>query len=70
MSDPLEIDLAYFYPKDNAVRHHTDKFELIHDEIPVPILRRGQKFTIAVRFKERNFDENLDLVRFVFSYGK
>lgn len=70
MGENLEIDVVYFYPKENAAQHHTDKFELVHDVLPLPILRRGQKFTVAVRFRGRNFEENKDLVRFLFSYGK
>lgn len=67
----LEVDLVYFYPKENAELHRTDRFELVHDEAPVPILRRGQTFTVAIRFAQgRNFQEGVDLVRVAFSFGK
>lgn len=71
MGENLEVDLVYLYPMDNAKQHHTDKFEIVHDEVPIPVLRRGQKFTMAVRFlDDKNFQEGRDLVRVIFSYGK
>lgn len=70
MSEILQVELVHLYPLENAQLHHTEKFELVHEEEPVPILRRGQKFTVALRFANRGFDVKKDLVRLIFSYGK
>lgn len=69
MADNLKVDLVNFYPVENATEHHTDRFELVHDEVPIPILRRGQKFFMSIRFSQRKFDIKSDLVRLVFNYG-
>lgn len=66
----LEIESVYFYPKENSKTHKTDKYEMVHDEEnPVAIFRRGMQFTIAIRFANRGFDKNKDLVRLLFDYG-
>lgn len=66
----LEVIDVYLYPNENAIEHKTNKFELVHDEDePIPVLRRGQRFSMAVRFKERNFEEGKDLLRLIFSFG-
>lgn len=66
----LEIESLYLYPVENAKKHKTDKFELIHDEEnPIPILRRGIKFTAAIRFKNRGYNVKEDQIRLVFEYG-
>jgi transglutaminase 1 len=70
MSENLQVELVYFYPKENSKPHKTDKFELIYDEQnPIPILRRGLKFTIAVRFKAKTYDPQKDRVRLIFNFG-
>lgn len=66
----LTVEMAYFYPKENAVAHKTDKFELVHDEDhPIPILRRGLKFTLAVRFMGRSYQKGKDIVKLIFNFG-
>lgn len=68
--DSLNVELLYLYPKENGKKHKTDKFELIHDEDnPIPILRRGIKFTLAIRFKSRGFNANYDQIRLIFEFG-
>lgn len=67
----LKVELAYLYAKENAKVHKTDKYEMVHDEeFPVPILRRGIKFTMSIRFIDRAYDSNLDDVKIIFNYGK
>lgn len=67
MSD--NVELVYFYPRENAKQHKTDKFEIVYDEDPIPVLRRGQKFTVAIRFKNP-YDSDRDQVRLFFNFGK
>lgn len=69
MSEHLKVESLCFYPLENAAEHRTDRFELIHDEDPIPILRRGQLFNVAVRFSNRSVDLNKDFVRLMFNYG-
>ncbi|KAG5896285.1 hypothetical protein JTB14_008842 [Gonioctena quinquepunctata] len=40
-----------------------------YEENPTAVLRRGLKFTVAVRFLNRAYDKNKDLVRILFNYG-
>nr|XP_023026500.1 hemocyte protein-glutamine gamma-glutamyltransferase-like [Leptinotarsa decemlineata] len=66
----LETETVYLYPKENATPHKTDQYELVQDEEnPIAVLRRGKKFTLALRFLNRAFDKQRDLVRLVFNYG-
>lgn len=70
MTDNLQVESIFLYPKENAKAHKTDLFELIHDEVsPVPILRRGLKFTLAIRFANRRLDETNDQIRLLFNFG-
>jgi hypothetical protein len=68
---PLKVTAVTFYPEGNGKHHRTSKFELV--ERDTPILRRGQTFFIAVAFgadqNKRKFDESLDAIRLVFSFG-
>lgn len=67
----LRIESLYLYPLENAKQHKTERFELVHDnENPVPILRRGISFTMAVRFVDRAYDASKDSVKFIFNFGK
>uniref|UniRef100_A0A2P2HW15 protein-glutamine gamma-glutamyltransferase n=1 Tax=Hirondellea gigas TaxID=1518452 RepID=A0A2P2HW15_9CRUS len=64
------VDRIHFYIKDNAKQHNTIKFDQIHDEdSPKPVLRRGQTFYVAIRFKERNYDAEKDRVILNFLFG-
>lgn len=70
MGENLEVESVYLYPLENSKRHKTEKYEVIHDENPIPILRRGERFTLAIRFMNRPFRKDLDLVKLIFNYGK
>lgn len=67
--EPLQVDVVYFYPKENAQPHNTMKFEVVNDENPTTtIVRRGQPFNGVIRFN-RSYDEAADMVQFVFTLG-
>lgn len=67
----LETEMIYLYPEENSEPHYTKNYELVHDEQqPIAVLRRGKRFTMAVRFIGRDFDEERDDVQINFNYGK
>lgn len=66
----LSIQSVYLYPEANADRHHTDRYEVLQFKQPIPVLRRGQCFTCAVRFIEREFILVRDSLKLVFSLGE
>lgn len=66
----LEIESLHFYPLENAAKHHTDRFEIIHSEPRVPVIRRGQSFVVALRFQNRNYIPKTDKIKFIFNCGK
>lgn len=71
MTDNLKVEIIYFYALENAKQHHTDKYEVVHDEENVtPVLRRGHKFNIAIRFIGRQYSSGTDNVSVIFNYGK
>lgn len=66
----LKVEIAYLYPKENAKIHKTIKYEMVHDEdLPVPVLRRGLKFTMSIRFVGRNFEGDKDDLKIIFNFG-
>lgn len=69
MGENLRVQLIYLYPLENAGAHKTDKFELVHEENATPVLRRGQKFSMALRFEGRSFEKERDAVRLIFNFG-
>ncbi|XP_017784889.1 PREDICTED: hemocyte protein-glutamine gamma-glutamyltransferase-like [Nicrophorus vespilloides] len=70
MKHNLKVDLVCLFPKENSTSHKTDKFDLVRDEEnPIAVLRRGLKFTIAIRFSERNYEDERDIVKLIFSFG-
>ncbi|KAL3284529.1 hypothetical protein HHI36_018687 [Cryptolaemus montrouzieri] len=70
MSDCLVVEIAYLYIKENAVQHKTDMFDMVNnEEIQTPILRRGMKFTLAIRFNNGGFRDGVDKIRLLFNFG-
>ncbi|KAK5640144.1 hypothetical protein RI129_010955 [Pyrocoelia pectoralis] len=65
----LETDLIHLYPLENSVPHKTDKYELVHEDDPTPVLRRGFKFSMVIRFRNRGFDKTKDVIRLIFNFG-
>lgn len=67
--EPLQVDIVYFYPRDNAKTHHTIKYEVVNEESQkCTIVRRGQPFSGVIRFN-RDFDENEDMIQLLFIIG-
>ncbi|RVE44371.1 hypothetical protein evm_010992 [Chilo suppressalis] len=67
--EPLQVDVVYFYPKENAQTHNTVKYEAVNEENPTTtIVRRGQPFNGVVRFT-REYDESIDMVQLIFTIG-
>ncbi|XP_031346704.1 hemocyte protein-glutamine gamma-glutamyltransferase-like [Photinus pyralis] len=61
--------MVNLYPLENAVPHKTDKYELVHQDDPTPVLRRGFKFSMVLRFRNRGYDRSRDVIRLVFNFG-
>lgn len=67
--EPLEVEIAGFYAKENSQENHTELYDLVNAEQPTPIFRRGCNFYFSVRFN-RDYDEENDVVRIGFGFGK
>lgn len=71
MPENLKVEMAYLYAEQNSENHKTDKFEMVHDEEnPIPVLRRGMKFTMALAFDGGAYDKDTDFVRLLFNFGR
>lgn len=57
-----------FYCKDNGIKNHTDMYDLVDSETPVPVLRRGCDFYFSIQF-DRDYDPYQDVVRVKFEIG-
>lgn len=68
-SSLLTVDTVFFYPEENARRHQTERFEIVHMDPPVPVIRRGQSFNVAIRFKERDLQPDRDSLNIIFKCG-
>lgn len=68
-SDVLKVDTVEMYSRDNAREHRTDRYELVRENAPSCVLRRGQPFFMALRMRERNFDSRRDNLRVSFNFG-
>lgn len=64
----VSVVSTHTYVMENAIEHHTDRFELLRDNSTL-ILRRGQPFYFGIRFN-RPFDVNKDIIRTVLVTGK
>lgn len=64
----LTVISTHLYPLENAIEHHTDRFELLQDG-STAIFRRGQPFYFGVRFN-RPVDKVNDIIRVVLVTGK
>ncbi|KAF5296194.1 hypothetical protein FQA39_LY12648 [Lamprigera yunnana] len=69
MSSTLQVTSVDLHPVENARRHRTDKFEVVHDDVPTTILRRGELFNVTVNLKNRNFERTKDVIRLIFDFG-
>ncbi|XP_050439553.1 hemocyte protein-glutamine gamma-glutamyltransferase-like [Adelges cooleyi] len=63
----LSVNSTHMYSMENAIEHHTDRFEMLQAS-STAIFRRGQPFYFGIRF-QRPIDVNKDVVRAVFVTG-
>ena len=49
--------------------HHTANYEIIDNQNPALVIRRGDPFYVAVRLN-RNYDQQRDKLRLEFMFGK
>lgn len=66
--EPLVVETVFLYEKENATAHRTINYEVVHLDPPTAVLRRGQTFTVALRFN-RAYVDDTDIVRLLFSFG-
>lgn len=66
----LVVDKVYFYAKNNAIEHHTVRYELVHRQPETAVFRRGQPFTFIIRFADgKSFSPGKDILRLHFNLG-
>lgn len=68
-SEALVVKTVHMHETDNAKEHRTNGYELVHQEPPTPVLRRGQPFNLDISF-DRLFDESKDVIRLSFNFGR
>ncbi|CAL4121093.1 unnamed protein product, partial [Meganyctiphanes norvegica] len=65
-----KVDRVHWYIRGNAKTHNTMKYDLVHDKKEQkPVMRRGQDFYLALRFRDRDFDIKRDRVVLNFKFG-
>ena len=57
------------YPKENAGKNHTEKYELVTEQ-NIAVVRRAAKFNVAIKTKSRGIDFDHDNVTLIFEFGK
>ena len=65
----LKVESIHFYELENAEKHHTIDYEIVHMSPAVPVVRRGQSFNVALRFDNNDYVKGKDSVRVIFSCG-
>lgn len=70
MTQNLQVEHVDLHLLKNATSHRTNKYDLIRGNSAIPVLRRGQTFTISIKFKQRAYEKNTDNVRLIFNFGK
>ncbi|CAD7077040.1 unnamed protein product [Hermetia illucens] len=65
----LKIKSVDFHVTENARNHFTDRFEMVHMEPAIPVIRRGQKFSFTIAFEDRDYNKDVDEIKFIFSTG-
>lgn len=68
-SKPLGVVSCEFYAKENAKAHHTEKYDVVQEKDPSPVLRRSQSFRMAILF-DRPFNMDKDSVTLELTLGK
>nr|QVD39275.1 Hemocyte protein-glutamine gamma-glutamyltransferase [Schistocerca gregaria] len=70
MADHLLVKSIELCSLQTAQKHHTERFECVHDDEPTPVLRRGQPFPVAITFSNRPYDQGRDVIMLTFSFGE
>ena len=65
----MDVEKVYLYPKENAEKNHTKKYELVTEQ-DVAVLRRASSFDVAITTKSRKIDFEIDNVNLIFEFGK
>lgn len=65
----LQVTSINFNALENAKNHHTDRYEIVRSDPPIPVIRRGQEFTANIQF-DREFIPNEDKIKITFDVGK
>lgn len=66
----LKVANIDMFRRANARKHRTDFYEIVKRNLTSTVLRRGQSFFMAVRLKNRNYQDHLDILRVTFQFGK
>ncbi|XP_076469989.1 hemocyte protein-glutamine gamma-glutamyltransferase-like, partial [Babylonia areolata] len=64
----LKVEAVDFKVSHNAVKHHTDQFDICESNTPQLVVRRGQEFSIQIDFS-RAYDAKTDDLRLIFEIG-
>ena len=66
----VDVERIFLYPKENAINHHTEKYELVTDQ-DTAVVRRAAKFNLAIKTGYRAIDlDEQDNVNLIFDFGK
>ena len=63
------MEEVYLYPKENAEKNNTAKYELVTEQ-DVAVIRRASSFDLAIQTKSREIDFEKDNVNLIFEFGK
>lgn len=68
--DTLRVNYVDFRCSENSKLHRTFEYELVQDdELPNPVLRRGQTFQMEIAFNDRSFNVETDSAHINFYFG-
>ncbi|KAL1124055.1 hypothetical protein AAG570_001825, partial [Ranatra chinensis] len=65
---PLKVIGVDFHAVQNSKHHHTDKYEIVNDTPPTPVLRRGETFLMVINF-DHPFHMINDVLKLEFNFG-
>ena len=65
----VDVEKVYLYPKENAEKNNTEKYELVTEQ-DVAVVRRASSFDVAITTKSRAIDFEHDNVNLIFEFGK
>ena len=65
----VDVEKVFLYPKENAGKNHTQKYELVTEQ-NVAVVRRAAQFDLAIKTKSRGINLDKDNVNLIFEFGK